>query len=254
MPEATLINVNCPNREPEGIEVTKLGKRIYNDELKLVKEERRPPPLRDLRLAARLRGDRGHRPQRGRGGEDRGHPDPLRPHRPRRARAVARLGLRGDAGRERSDGVSASAEQRVAALRRELARHNHLYYVLDDPEIGDDAYDELLNELRGLEEEHPESAHAGLADPAGGGAAAGALRSGRALRADALARQRPQRGGAAGLGDPDRQLPQALGHNRIAVQLHDRAEDRRARRSPSPTRTGYWSAAPPVATAASART
>jgi 5'-nucleotidase len=38
MPEATLINVNCPNREPSGIEVTKLGKRIYNDELKLVKE------------------------------------------------------------------------------------------------------------------------------------------------------------------------------------------------------------------------
>jgi 5'-nucleotidase len=38
MPEATLINVNCPNREPTGIEVTKLGKRIYNDELKLVGE------------------------------------------------------------------------------------------------------------------------------------------------------------------------------------------------------------------------
>jgi 5'-nucleotidase len=38
MPEATLINVNCPNREPTGIEVTRLGKRIYNDELKLVKE------------------------------------------------------------------------------------------------------------------------------------------------------------------------------------------------------------------------
>ncbi|HET7120042.1 MAG TPA: 5'/3'-nucleotidase SurE [Solirubrobacterales bacterium] len=38
MPEATLINVNCPNREPTGIEVTKLGKRIYNDELKLVDE------------------------------------------------------------------------------------------------------------------------------------------------------------------------------------------------------------------------
>lgn len=39
MPEATLINVNFPNREPTGIEVTKLGKRIYNDELKLVSEE-----------------------------------------------------------------------------------------------------------------------------------------------------------------------------------------------------------------------
>lgn len=39
MPEATLINVNCPSCEPKGIEVTKLGKRIYNDELKLVSEE-----------------------------------------------------------------------------------------------------------------------------------------------------------------------------------------------------------------------
>jgi 5'-nucleotidase len=39
MPEATLINVNCPAGEPEGIEVTKLGKRIYNDELKLVGED-----------------------------------------------------------------------------------------------------------------------------------------------------------------------------------------------------------------------
>jgi 5'-nucleotidase len=39
MPEATLINVNCPACEPKGIEVTKLGKRIYNDELKLVEEK-----------------------------------------------------------------------------------------------------------------------------------------------------------------------------------------------------------------------
>jgi 5'-nucleotidase len=39
MPEATLINVNCPAGEPRGVEVTKLGKRIYNDELKLVDEE-----------------------------------------------------------------------------------------------------------------------------------------------------------------------------------------------------------------------
>ncbi|MFN8162488.1 MAG: 5'/3'-nucleotidase SurE [Solirubrobacterales bacterium] len=39
MPEATLINVNCPVGEPTGIEVTRLGKRIYNDELRLVDEE-----------------------------------------------------------------------------------------------------------------------------------------------------------------------------------------------------------------------
>ncbi len=38
MPEATLINVNLPACEPTGIEVTRLGKRIYNDELKLLEE------------------------------------------------------------------------------------------------------------------------------------------------------------------------------------------------------------------------
>ena len=73
----------------------------------------------------------------------------------------------------------------------------------------------------------PRAAHARLADPAGRGAAAGALRAGRARRADALARQRPQRGGAAGLGEPARQLPEAARHHRLGVQLHDRAEDRR---------------------------
>jgi DNA ligase (NAD+) len=52
--------------------------------------------------------------------------------------------------------VSASPERRAAELRELLAHHNHLYYVLDDPEIGDDEYDALLNELRALEEEHPE--------------------------------------------------------------------------------------------------
>jgi DNA ligase (NAD+) len=51
--------------------------------------------------------------------------------------------------------VSEPAE-RAAELRRELEYHNHRYYVLDDPVIGDDAYDELLNELRALEAEHPE--------------------------------------------------------------------------------------------------
>jgi 5'-nucleotidase len=35
----TLINVNCPGGEPEGIEVTRLGKRLYDDELKLVEED-----------------------------------------------------------------------------------------------------------------------------------------------------------------------------------------------------------------------
>ena len=46
--------------------------------------------------------------------------------------------------------------KRAEELRGELAHHDHRYYVLDDPEIGDDEYDALLDELRELEERHPE--------------------------------------------------------------------------------------------------
>ncbi|MEA2402243.1 MAG: ligase [Thermoleophilaceae bacterium] len=52
--------------------------------------------------------------------------------------------------------MSATAEDRAAELRRQLAHHNHRYYVLDDPEVSDSDYDALLNELRDLEAEHPE--------------------------------------------------------------------------------------------------
>jgi DNA ligase (NAD+) len=53
--------------------------------------------------------------------------------------------------------VSATSEaKRAEELRTELAEHNRRYYVLDEPTIGDDAYDELLDELRALEADHPE--------------------------------------------------------------------------------------------------
>ncbi len=41
-------------------------------------------------------------------------------------------------------------------LRAELRRHEHLYYVLDRPEISDAAYDGLMRRLQELEREHPE--------------------------------------------------------------------------------------------------
>src|SRR5437588_5506560 len=44
----------------------------------------------------------------------------------------------------------------VAELRRQLEYHGYRYYVLDDPEIGDDQYDALLDELRAIEAGHPE--------------------------------------------------------------------------------------------------
>ena len=46
----------------------------------------------------------------------------------------------------------------VEALRAELRRHEHLYYVLDQPEISDAEYDALMNRLKALEAEHPELA------------------------------------------------------------------------------------------------
>jgi 5'-nucleotidase len=39
LPEGTLLNINVPAREPEGVDVTRLGKRIYHDELKLDAED-----------------------------------------------------------------------------------------------------------------------------------------------------------------------------------------------------------------------
>jgi DNA ligase (NAD+) len=50
----------------------------------------------------------------------------------------------------------ANPSERAAELRRQLDYHGHRYYVLDDPEIGDDQYDALLDELRGIEADHPE--------------------------------------------------------------------------------------------------
>src|ERR1700682_170268 len=39
LPEGTLLNVNVPAGEPDGVEVTRLGKRIYRDELRLQNED-----------------------------------------------------------------------------------------------------------------------------------------------------------------------------------------------------------------------
>lgn len=44
----------------------------------------------------------------------------------------------------------------VENLREELRRHEHLYYVLDRPEITDAEYDDMLRRLQKLEQQHPE--------------------------------------------------------------------------------------------------
>ena len=47
------------------------------------------------------------------------------------------------------------ARARIEELREELRRHEHLYYVLDKPEITDAEYDAMMRELQRLEAEHP---------------------------------------------------------------------------------------------------
>ena len=51
-------------------------------------------------------------------------------------------------------------KQRIEQLRRELHEHNYKYYVLNQPEISDYDFDQLMHELQDLEVRHPE-----MADP-----------------------------------------------------------------------------------------
>jgi DNA ligase (NAD+) len=48
--------------------------------------------------------------------------------------------------------------QRAESLREQLHHHNYRYYVLDDPEVSDAAYDRLMQELMRLETDYPELA------------------------------------------------------------------------------------------------
>ncbi len=51
---------------------------------------------------------------------------------------------------------SRDAEKQIERLREDIRRHEHLYYVLDDPEISDAAFDRLMVRLRELEDRRPE--------------------------------------------------------------------------------------------------
>ncbi len=49
-----------------------------------------------------------------------------------------------------------NVQDEIEPLREEIRRHEYRYYVLDDPEISDDEFDRLMNELKKLEATHPE--------------------------------------------------------------------------------------------------
>ena len=52
--------------------------------------------------------------------------------------------------------ASSDAAGRIAELRRVVEHHNYRYHVLDDPEIPDSAFDALFDELKELEDAHPD--------------------------------------------------------------------------------------------------
>ncbi len=55
-----------------------------------------------------------------------------------------------------ANAACAAAAERAAALRAQIARHDHAYYVLDAPTISDAEYDRLFRELQELEAAYPE--------------------------------------------------------------------------------------------------
>jgi len=51
--------------------------------------------------------------------------------------------------------MAKDVEKKVEALRDKIRHHEYRYYVLDDPEISDAEFDQLMNELKQLESDHP---------------------------------------------------------------------------------------------------
>jgi DNA ligase (NAD+) len=57
----------------------------------------------------------------------------------------------------KSPGVSQqSPDERLSWLRKEIRRHEDLYYIHDRPEVTDAEFDRLLHELEALEAQHPD--------------------------------------------------------------------------------------------------
>ena len=49
-----------------------------------------------------------------------------------------------------------SDQERIEWLRAELHRHNHLYYIENNPQLSDQEFDAMMHELQELEAKHPE--------------------------------------------------------------------------------------------------
>src|SRR5215467_11620790 len=57
--------------------------------------------------------------------------------------------------REKGQGKDKAVERQIDQLRETIRHHEHLYYVLDAPELPDAEFDRLMQELKRLEAAHP---------------------------------------------------------------------------------------------------
>ena len=139
-------------------------------------------------------------------GRHRGHAAALRPHRHGRHGRARHARPRAAAAADRPRSVTERARRaeadraRAEQLRAELHEHGRRYYVLDDPTIGDDEYDALLDELRALEAAHPELVTPDSPTQRVGGEPVSSLPKVAPRDPDAVARQRALGGGAARVG------------------------------------------------------
>ncbi len=92
------------------------------------------------------------------------------------------------------------SEKKVEALREKIRHHEYRYYVLDDPEISDLQFDQLMNELKKIESDNPELVTPGLSHPARWWQTPRGIFQVAALFPHALAGQHIQRGRAPQLG------------------------------------------------------
>src|SRR6476660_2242666 len=60
------------------------------------------------------------------------------------------------AAKDRVKGRAVAVERQIDELRETIRHHEHLYYVLDAPELPDAEFDRLMQELKRLEAAHPE--------------------------------------------------------------------------------------------------
>ena len=197
----------------------------------------RPAPVPDLRLRAVLRGRAGLRPLRDRQGAHLGHAGPLRPHRPAEPGPSAAVGLRRDARPRRDRGRRDDArrtpsgergeggqEARRGAAAADRPPRSPLLRPRRPGDLGSPTTTTCCASCRRSRRSDPELLTPRLADPAGRRGAAGQVQAGRAPRADALARQRPRRGRAAGLGAAGGAPARAARHLGPRDPLRDRAE------------------------------